>query len=517
MPVERRDVLRFCGVGFVGAAAGCVDAEGVHIGDVGESAASEPTPEPTPDDEPDSPEPLEGPLGDLAEATRHVIDEAAWFAMEYDDAIDEYTGALDRAIETVLQLENTTSITEADIDRLEGVMNHVEGTVGTYIEPHFRLRRRIEHRNERAIARVERFGERGDRPAVTDELESLRGFYERLRGLRFRQRELSRSPIRNRLVTFMAADGTDTDDEDDDVHDTLFEFRYLNPTRFIDGRRALNGYRFRARAHTERATASRGEPRVLGDPASSGAGSTRWSPTYTFAERFAPVTVEEDRVDALEVVINDWSEYNGSPQGVYTDRFRSWPVYVQRYEDREMAAAARSSLLDGPVFLEPDRGASLGAVDWAQARYRLDGEVMYALFRQFAEFVVVVAPARTPVEDRYAHSETPADSRRPEQAALIREDGPVWVPIEQVEAGDELRVGPDQPIPVDGVVVEGESTVDESILNGGSSSAEKSPGDDVVRSTRNVGSLIVVEAAEHVDDPWTATLERSWLHVGDEQ
>ena len=516
MPAERRDVLRLCGVGLVGAVAGCADAEGVHIDDTGEPPASEPTPEPTPSGEPDAPEPLEGPVADLAEATRQVVDEAAWFATEYDGAIDEYTGALDRAIETVLQLENTTSITEADIDRLEGVMNHVEETVGTHIEPHFRLRRRIQQRNERAITRVERFGERGDRPAVEDELESLRGFYERLRGLRFRQRNLSRSPIRNRLVTFMAAEGTDTDDEDDDVHDTLFEFRYLNPIRFIDGRRALSGHQLRARVHTERAVARRDGPRILGDPAASPAGSTRWSPTYTFAERFAPVAVDEDRIDELEVVINDWSEYTGSPRGVYTDRFRSWPVYIQRYEDREAATAARSSLLDGPVFLEPDRGTALGAVDWAQARYRLDGHVMYALFKQFAEFVVVVAPARTPIEDRHAHSETPADSRRVEEAAVIREDGAVRVPIEQVEAGDELRVGPDQPIPVDGVVVEGESTVDESILNGGSSSVETSPGDEVVRSTRNVESLIIIEAAEYIDDPWAATLEQSWLHTGDE-
>lgn len=514
MPAERRDVLRLCGVGLVGTVAGCLDAEGVHIDGTGDTSTPEPTPEPTPDAEPDAPEPLEGPVGDLAEATRRVIDEAAWFGTEYDDAIEEYTAALDRAIETVFQLENTTSITDGDVDRLEEVMAHVERTVETHIEPHFRLRRRIEQRNERAITRVERFGERGDRPAVNDELESLRGFYERFRGLIFRQRNLSRDPIRNRLVTFMSVDGTDVDDEDDDVHDTLFEFRYLNPVRFVDGRRALNGYRFRTRVHTEQAITDRNDPRILGDPASSPAGSTRWPPTYTFPERFAPVAVAEDRVDELEVVINDWSEYDGSPRGVYTDRFRSWPVYLQRYEDREAAAAARSALLDGPVFLEADRGTSLGALAWAQARYRLDGHVMYALFKQFGEFVVVVAPARTPIEDRHAPSRTSVDSRRPEEAVVIRENGPVRVPTERVAAGDELRVAPGQLIPVDGVVVEGESTVDESVLNGGSASAEKSPGDEVTGSTRNVERVIFIEAAEYVDDPWTAALERSWLHVG---
>jgi hypothetical protein len=570
MPAERRDVLRLGSACLGAALAGCLGTDGADL----DRGGSDPTPTPTPatddtDDEngggadsDDDPEPLEGPTRLLAEATRRVLDEASWFGREYDDAMSAYTGALDRAIETILQLESTTAITESDLERLGDVTLHVERTIEDRLEPHFELSERVRRRNDRATERVRRFGERGDRPAVNDELESLRNFYERIRGFFFRQRELSKSPIQNRLVPFMAAGGADRDDEDDAIHDTLFEFRYLNPIRYVDdpryGIRYLRGVRFRARAHTEEAVEDRNDPRLLGDPAASPAGSTRWEPTDTFAERFEPVSVPEGRRDELEVVVNDWADYDGGPLGIYTEEFVSWPIYVQRYERFEAAAAARASLLDGPVFLEAERTVTIGDSEWQQVRYRLGGDVIYALFKQFGEFVVVAAPSRTPVEDRTTPSRAPKTNLQRDEAVVIRDDDDsddndnddnddndddndvdfssfdgnddgdgsdddgnddgdgevaITIPIGDVEAGDVIRVRPGERIPVDGVVTDGESTVDESALAGGSASVDKSPGDDVYRSTINEDDVLRIEAADYVDESWTLPLDRSWLHV----
>jgi hypothetical protein len=529
MPAERRDVLRLGGACLVGALSGCLSTEGVTI----DRPSDQSTPEPTPrgnenggesDDVDDGPEPLEGPVGRLADATRQVVDEAAWFGTTYDEVMNDYTGALDRAIETILQLENTTAITEGDLARLKEVSSNVEQTIETGLEPHFELARRVRSNSTQAIDRVERFGERGDRAAVNDELESLRDYYERLRGLFFRQDNLSKNPIRNRLVEFMAGGDANRDDEDDSIHDILFEFRYLNPIRYVGemryGIRYLQGVRFRARAHTEFAVEDRDDPRLLGDPAASTAGSTRWEPNYTFPERFEPVAVPEDRRDELEVVVNDWADYDGGPRGVYTERFVSSPIYVQRYDGFEAATAARASLLDGPVFLEPDRTIELGDIEWEQARYRLDGEVIYALFKQFGEFVIAAAPARTPIEDRYVPSRSPGTERQAEEAVVLRDDtdddgddDPFRIPVENVEEDDTVQVRPGELIPVDGTVTSGESTVDESGLPGGSATAEKEPDDEVVGSTRNLESVLLIEPAEYVEDSWTLPLDRSWLRV----
>ena len=67
------------------------------------------------------------------------------------------------------------------------------------------------------------------------------------------------------------------------------------------------------------------------------------------------------------------------------------------------------------------------------------------------------------------------------------------IPIEHVQAGDRLRVRPGEKVPVDGRVLEGSSSVDESMVTGEPIPAEKSAGDGVVGGTINgTGSLVIV-------------------------
>jgi Cu+-exporting ATPase len=81
----------------------------------------------------------------------------------------------------------------------------------------------------------------------------------------------------------------------------------------------------------------------------------------------------------------------------------------------------------------------------------------------------------------------------PKTARLIREDGSeVDVPLDQVKPGDRLRVRPGEKIPVDGVVLEGASSVDESMISGESIPIEKIKGARVTGATVNgTGSLIM--------------------------
>jgi len=66
------------------------------------------------------------------------------------------------------------------------------------------------------------------------------------------------------------------------------------------------------------------------------------------------------------------------------------------------------------------------------------------------------------------------------------------VPLELVRVGDRLRVRPGEKVPVDGVVLEGESNVDESMVTGEPMPAAKAPGDQVVGATINgTGSLVM--------------------------
>jgi Cu+-exporting ATPase len=84
-------------------------------------------------------------------------------------------------------------------------------------------------------------------------------------------------------------------------------------------------------------------------------------------------------------------------------------------------------------------------------------------------------------------------SLAPAVARRLREDGREEdVSLEQVKVGDSLRVRPGEKVPVDGVVVEGESAVDESMVTGESIPVEKAPGARVTGGTVNgTGSLVM--------------------------
>src|SRR5690606_11835937 len=69
---------------------------------------------------------------------------------------------------------------------------------------------------------------------------------------------------------------------------------------------------------------------------------------------------------------------------------------------------------------------------------------------------------------------------QPKTATVIRDGVPTEVPIDQVAVGDRVLVRPGDLIPVDGVIVEGHSTVDESMLTGESIPVEKGPGAPVI-------------------------------------
>ena len=85
----------------------------------------------------------------------------------------------------------------------------------------------------------------------------------------------------------------------------------------------------------------------------------------------------------------------------------------------------------------------------------------------------------------------------PKTARLIRDGQELDVPLEQVKLGDRLRVRPGEKIPVDGVVLEGTSSVDESMITGESMPLEKGQGMRVIGATVNGTGTLVVRA-EHV-------------------
>ncbi len=91
-------------------------------------------------------------------------------------------------------------------------------------------------------------------------------------------------------------------------------------------------------------------------------------------------------------------------------------------------------------------------------------------------------------------------------ARVLRDGKEIDIPIEKVVIGDAIRVRPGEKIPVDGQILEGESSVDESMLTGESIPVDKSKGDSVVGATLNKTGTFTYRATKIGQDTMLAQI-----------
>ncbi len=129
-----------------------------------------------------------------------------------------------------------------------------------------------------------------------------------------------------------------------------------------------------------------------------------------------------------------------------------------------------------------------------------------------AASVIVVLVVLGQVMELRARSQTGAAIKAlfglaPKTARKVNEDGTeVDIPLEHVRKGDQLRVRPGEKIPVDGVVLEGTSNVDESMITGEPIPVQKRPGDRVVGGTVNGTGSLLMEAEKVGSDTLLARI-----------
>ncbi len=138
-------------------------------------------------------------------------------------------------------------------------------------------------------------------------------------------------------------------------------------------------------------------------------------------------------------------------------------------------------------------GWGLGHGDLAVVeRYSMD------LYFESAAMIVTLITVGKYLETRSKGKTGQAISRlmdlSPKTATVLRSGIEEEIPVEQVQTGDLVLVRPGGSVPVDGVVVEGESTVDESALTGESIPVDKGPGDTVISASINKSGVLTLRA-----------------------
>ena len=155
-------------------------------------------------------------------------------------------------------------------------------------------------------------------------------------------------------------------------------------------------------------------------------------------------------------------------------------------------AALRAKTLDMMVLVAVAIG--VGWLYSVAATFFIEGEVFYEAAAMLASFVLLghwfEMRARGGANDAIRALLDLA----PPKAVVIRDGEPVEVPTAEVQVGDVLLIRPGSKVPVDAVVDEGESEVDESTVTGESLPVHKGPGDELIGATINKNGTLRARA-----------------------
>jgi Cu+-exporting ATPase len=181
-----------------------------------------------------------------------------------------------------------------------------------------------------------------------------------------------------------------------------------------------------------------------------------------------------------------------------------WPFFVRAAVSVKQISPNMFTLI--VLGVSASYGFSVAVLCWPETL----GKALY--FETAAAIIVLVLLGQ--VLELRARGETSRAIRRllgltPKTARLVRPDGGEQdIPLELVQVGDVMRVRPGENVPVDGVVVEGRSSLDESMISGEPLPVEKSVGDKVVGGTINGTGSVLVRAERVGSDTLLAHIVR---------
>ncbi len=181
-----------------------------------------------------------------------------------------------------------------------------------------------------------------------------------------------------------------------------------------------------------------------------------------------------------------------------------WPFFVRAAVSVKQISPNMFTLI--VLGVSASYGFSVVVLCWPETL----GNALY--FETVAAIIVLVLLGQ--VLELRARGETSRAIRRllgltPKTARLVRPDGAEQdIPLELVQVGDVMRVRPGDSVPVDGAVVEGRSSIDESMISGEPLPVEKSVGDKVVGGTINGTGSVLVRAERVGSDTLLAHIVR---------
>jgi len=180
-----------------------------------------------------------------------------------------------------------------------------------------------------------------------------------------------------------------------------------------------------------------------------------------------------------------WARWTAATLTVPVQFWAGWPFL------RSAALRARhlAASMDTLVAL-----GTLAAFGLSSARLITGGDLYFDTAALIIAFMVLGRYFESRARRRASSAIRSLLELAAKEAHLVTDDGEQLVPAEQIQVNDIVRIRPGETIPVDGVVIEGRSSVDEAMLTGESVPVEKAPGSAVASATLNGQGVLTVRA-----------------------
>ncbi|WP_200801021.1 heavy metal translocating P-type ATPase [Ornithinibacillus halophilus] len=184
-----------------------------------------------------------------------------------------------------------------------------------------------------------------------------------------------------------------------------------------------------------------------------------------------------------------------------------WQFYVGAYKNLRNGGANMDVLValgtSAAYFYSLYEGLkTIGNLDYMPHLYFETSAILITLIL-FGKYLETSAKSRTTI------AISKLLNLQAKQARVIRNDEEVMIPIEEVVSGDHLVVKPGEKIPVDGIVVKGRTSIDESMITGESIPIEKTEKDNVIGATINKNGTIEMEATKVGKDTALASIVKA--------
>ena len=112
------------------------------------------------------------------------------------------------------------------------------------------------------------------------------------------------------------------------------------------------------------------------------------------------------------------------------------------------------------------------------------------------------------VKDKASNAVKKLLELQPPNARVINNGAEKMVPVKEIQVGDLVLVKPGEKIPIDGIIIEGATTIDESLVTGESMPVDKDTGDEVIGATLNINGLLTIKASKVGSDTVLAGIAR---------